>query len=73
MKTLILTISGMTCTGCERTVNRVIAQLPGVTETTVNYKTGQAEVKFDDNRISAEKIMDAVNDSGYKVTNHNLS
>jgi len=42
-----LTIEGMTCASCVRTVERALAAVPGVREVAVNIATGDARVTWD--------------------------
>lgn len=53
-----LNVSGMTCTGCEENIKQALRVKKGVLETNVDFKTGEAIVKFDKLEI---------NDTGYKV------
>lgn len=72
MRQIDLDIAGMTCSGCEEHVKHAVALIPGFIEASADYKTGKASVTFDVSRTTAEQIMEAVNESGYKVTDHKL-
>ena len=61
-------INGMTCTGCEQHVNYEVNQLPGIIGTQVSYEGANALVKYDATLVSEEKIMEAINATGYTVT-----
>jgi copper chaperone CopZ len=63
-------ISGMTCQGCEEEVKHEVAQLPGFIEAIVNHETGKAIVKFDKSKTSIEQIVQAINKTGYKVSDY---
>jgi copper chaperone CopZ len=64
-----LHIEGMTCTGCENSVNYALKSKAGVVEATSDYKTGIALVKFDRTRVSLDKLARSIEDEvGYKVT-----
>lgn len=67
-----LDIEGMTCAGCEEYVKKSVAQLNGYIEATANYETGKAEIRFDKSEITVEKIVEAVNKTGYKVANYSM-
>ena len=41
----VLSISGMTCTGCAANVTRVLSRVPGVTEAAVDLERGRATVR----------------------------
>jgi len=63
-----LYIEGMTCTGCEESVNYALKTEEGVISATSSYKTGIAEVKFDKTKVTPEKLSKAVEEKvGYKV------
>lgn len=54
-------ITGMTCSHCEKTVSNKIKNTTGVTDATINLEKGTADVMFDTNIISADKIIEAIN------------
>lgn len=63
-----LTIEGMTCTGCEHSVNHALTSQEGVIEAKSSYETGIATVKYDKSKISIEQLSEAVEkETGYKV------
>ncbi len=64
-----LNIKGMTCEGCTETVNLALSKVSGVLEYQTDYKTGSSVVKFDKSKASELAITNAVNETGYKVTN----
>ncbi|GBD88218.1 copper chaperone CopZ [bacterium BMS3Abin03] len=63
-----LYIEGMTCTGCEESVNYTLNSKDGVLSAASSYKTGIADVKFDKSKIKLEQLAQAIEDEiGYKV------
>ena len=62
---LILDIKGMESQHCVNIVEKSIKKLKGVYEVKVNMVTSKADVTFDKNIISLEKIIEAVVNSGY--------
>ncbi|NOZ61892.1 MAG: mercuric transport protein MerTP [Calditrichaeota bacterium] len=62
-----LNIEGMTCAGCEATINQAVSTVPGVVKVTSDYKTGQAVVKIDSSKASLDSIVAVINRSGYRV------
>jgi len=63
-----LTVKGMTCTGCEHSVNHALTSSEGVIEASSSYETGIALVKFDKSKISIDDLATAVEkETGYKV------
>ncbi|MCQ2419135.1 MAG: cadmium-translocating P-type ATPase [Clostridia bacterium] len=59
------TITGMTCAACSARVERVTKKLDGVTLANVNLLAGTMEAEYDEAKLSAQEIIDAVNASGY--------
>ncbi len=64
-----LSIKGMTCTGCEHSVNAALNNSEGVLEASSSYESDIALVKFDQSKVSVEQLATAVEEAtGYKVT-----
>lgn len=68
LRTIQLNISGMDCEACTGEINRVLSKKDGVIKANTSYKNANAKVEFDDSRISADSIANAVNAIGFKVT-----
>ncbi|TDI67540.1 MAG: mercuric transport protein MerTP [Bacteroidetes bacterium] len=69
-----LTIKGMTCTGCEHSVNFALTSSEGVIEASSSYETGIASVKFDKSKISIDELATAVEkETGYKVIDKEIN
>jgi len=63
-----LYIEGMTCTGCEESVDYALQNEEGVISAKSSYKTGITEVKFDKSKVKPEQLSKAVEEKvGYKV------
>ena len=67
IETLHLTVRGMTCGNCARSVERKLAVTPGVTRAIVDLAAGQASVEYDPGRVKPEALADAVRQLGYEV------
>ena len=65
MKTLSLTIEGMSCGHCLNAVNRSLTSLPGVAVQSVVL--GRATISYDPAAIGAGEIAAAVEAAGYRV------
>ncbi|MEQ8905275.1 mercuric transport protein MerTP [Ekhidna sp.] len=64
-----LSIKGMTCTGCEHSVNAALNNSEGVLEASSSYESGIATVKFDQSKVSVDQLATNVEEAtGYKVT-----
>jgi copper ion binding protein len=66
-------IKGMTCTGCEEHIKYATAGLEGVLETKASHTEASAQVKFNANAVSLEAITEAINMTGYTVTETKVS
>jgi Cu+-exporting ATPase len=66
-KTVNLTVRGMTCDNCARTVERKLASTPGVTKATVDLKSSVASVDYDTDLVKPEVLADEVRKLGYEV------
>ncbi|MBL1215187.1 MAG: mercuric transport protein MerTP [Ignavibacteriae bacterium] len=70
---ITLQIEGMTCTGCEESVDYALKTENGVVSVTSSYKTGIAKVKFDKTKVKPEQLKKAVEEKvGYNVKNYKV-
>jgi len=60
-------IQGMTCTGCEQTIQSGISSLEGVKQVKANYKSGKAFVEFLPDITDTLKMKEKIIASGYVV------
>ncbi len=65
---VVITIDGMTCTGCEHHVNQTLNNIEGVIEASSAYETGIAQVIFDKSKVSIDVLVKAIEkETGYKI------
>ena len=64
-------IEGMTCSGCERTVSRVVGNIEGVNSAKADLISSTVTVEYDPSQVSIDKIKNAVNGVGYKFVGTN--
>ena len=63
-----LEITGMTCDGCARTIEKKFEGKEGVLDKTVSYTKGEGTFIFDESKITKEDIIETINNTGhYKV------
>ncbi|MFQ6007984.1 MAG: cation transporter, partial [Candidatus Zixiibacteriota bacterium] len=63
-----VSIKGMTCGGCERSVTTALLKVPGVIKVcSVSYKEGMAGVCFDPTKTSGDALVKAVSNIGYEA------
>ena len=67
MKQERIEITGMTCINCQNRIQSGIAALNGVRRVSVDYKTGQADVEYDEDACSIDQIRVCVTSLGYQV------
>jgi P-type Cu+ transporter len=60
-------VKGMDCAGCTQTVQRAIAQIPGVETVDVLLSSEKAVIKLDPNQVQLTAIHNAVKQAGYSV------
>ena len=62
-----LPITGMTCTVCALTIEKGLAETPGVEKASVNFASEKASVEFDPGKTNLTKLAHAVAELGYGV------
>jgi copper chaperone CopZ len=63
-----VTVEGMSCTGCETTINTGVGEIAGVVEVKSSYQDGKTIVKFDSTQTNIDKISQVISEKGYTVT-----
>ncbi|MDR7302294.1 heavy-metal-associated domain-containing protein [Haloactinomyces albus] len=66
MRTQTLTVGGMTCEHCARSVTEELSELPGVSDVQASADTGQVIVTAEQ-QISEEAASAAVREAGYAL------
>ena len=64
---LKLSVRGMTCANCARSVEMALASVPGVTKSSVDLTAASATVEYDTELVKPEAIVNAVRDLGYEA------
>jgi mercuric ion transport protein len=62
------TVIGMTCVSCEEHVKHEVNKLKGIISSTVSSDKGKAIIKFENSKINMTEIEEAINATGYTVT-----
>jgi copper chaperone CopZ len=62
-----LTVRGMTCGNCARSVERKLSATPGVSKATVDLVNANATVDYDGSVVTPATLADAVRQLGYEV------
>lgn len=67
MQTVTLNVEGMTCGHCSSAVEGALNELDGVSSVKVDLDTGKVDVKYDETKVSAAAMNEAIEDQGYDV------
>jgi mercuric ion transport protein len=59
-------VEGMTCSGCERTVSKVVGNIDGVSSSKADLSASTLSVEYDPSKVTIDMIREAVNRVGYK-------
>lgn len=62
-----ISVEGMTCTGCETTVEKGLLSLDGVMEADASHTEKTAVVKFDKTKTSIDEMMSKIEERGYEA------
>jgi len=68
VKTVTLSVPGMTCAACPVTVRMVLSKVAGVQKVAVNFPKRQAKVTFDDTKTDVKALTEATANAGYPST-----
>ena len=69
IQTVNFEIKGMTCQGCATHVEHEVNKLDGILRVAASYELGNAVVEFDNTKTGIQEIQQAINSTGYSVTN----
>lgn len=68
MATLKLRVSGMTCSHCQAKVEKALKSNAGVYSAVVDLAGGEADVDFNDDAVTTDQLVAAVQKAGYGAT-----
>jgi copper chaperone CopZ len=60
-------IQGMHCVGCAMSVDGALEELEGVKSATTSYARQVVDVEYDEQMVSEEQILEAVEAAGYQA------
>lgn len=63
-----ITISGMSCSACQKIIEKRFSRLDGVYKVTVHVNEGKAEIQTD-REIPLQEFQDAIQGTHYQVIN----
>jgi copper chaperone CopZ len=62
-----VSIGGMSCTGCEQTIQNNVGKLEGIKSVKASYTTGMAMIEYFEGVVDTTGIKEAISGSGYTV------
>ena len=68
IQTVNFNVERMTCAGCEESIKHAVNEMDGIINVTSSYEKGSTVVEFDKSKTSKVAIEEAINSTGYKVT-----
>lgn len=58
-------VKGMMCDSCKAKVEKALKGTEGVQSASVNWQQGTANVTYDDQKVTPEKLKKVIQDAGY--------
>ena len=65
MATAKLSVTGMHCGNCQEKVAKALRGVVGVYSAIVDWQDGEAEVDFNDDSVTTDRLLAAVQQAGY--------
>jgi Cu+-exporting ATPase len=62
-----INITGMTCVNCAATIEKGLAETPGVEKANVSFASEKASVEYDPEKVDLGKLKDTISGLGYGV------
>lgn len=69
----VLDIEGMDCKGCAKGLEATLGRADGVKKAAVEFEKSRAVVEFDSTKISLQRLIAVVDDTGFKAKPANLN
>ena len=67
MENIVLKINGMKCTGCSQRVERALKSTEGIESASVNLETREANISYNKDLVTYDKICEAIVDVSFEV------
>ncbi len=61
----VIPVTGMTCATCAVTIEKGLAETPGVEQANVNFASEKATVEYDPSKVNLAQIKDTISELGY--------
>ncbi len=66
MPRIEIPVEGMSCEGCERTVQSALGNLGGVRTADADHRARRVRVSFDAEQVDEERLREAIAGAGYQ-------
>ena len=66
-ESVVIPVEGMSCQACVARVRKTLKGTAGVSEVRVSLEKHEAEIRYDPAKTSAEKLVPAIDEMGYKA------
>lgn len=66
-ESVTISVSGMKCGGCEKTVTTALNAIDGVILVKASFQDKTVEVEFDSSKTDLDSLEDAITDAGFTV------
>jgi copper chaperone len=67
MDNITLTVKGMTCMGCAKSVKSVLEVIPGVSSVDITLDAGRVILSYDGAQAGAGQFRSAIEEAGFEV------
>jgi copper chaperone len=67
MEKKVLKVTGMSCEHCVKAVKNALGELDGLSDVSVDLKSGAVSFMFDPAKTPLEKIREAITEAGYEA------
>ncbi len=67
-KTVQLKITGMDCAMCTNAIHKRLSNTDGIIKDGISYENGSAVITYDPGKITVEKIIKVIEETGYKAS-----
>jgi len=68
MTRIEIAVKGMTCGGCERSVQAALSGLEGVTDAQADHTAERVRVSFDPEQVDEQRLREQIEQAGYQPT-----
>ncbi|WP_373753125.1 heavy-metal-associated domain-containing protein [Neisseria weixii] len=68
MESITLNVEGMTCSGCVKSVTRILENTDGVAKAEVSLENKSAVIEFDATKTNVDALIEAIEDGGFDAS-----